>query len=491
MKLRKFAFTLAALLLLALCLAGCETNDAIGIKTDAEELTLIVEAEDFEWLEEYTHLKKLNLNGSTCYDAIEAYIAAHPNVDVTYTVALGDQKLNPNATELTLEADDFTLDELLEKLPHLPQVTKLNLPNIGLTSEEIVTLRETHPDLVLDYSVELFGKLYTGETTELNLPGLYPTDLADVIAALKLLPSVTYVELMDENGQSVLTKENVRALQDALPNVLFHYTFELFGRTVSTADETIEYLDLPLDNSAEAEIRAALDVLQSCTYFKLDDCGIDSTVMAGIRDDYPDVKVVWRIYCGKFSMCTDETMVRMTFKLDDTNCSELKYCTDVTYMDIGHNEKLYDISFVEYMPNLECVIVSGAPVKDISYFANHEKLEFLELVFCGHVKDISCLASCPNLKYLNISYTKVSDLSPIMELPMERLNCMHTNVGSAQRNAFTKEHPDCLSIWTGKQPYGYGWRYVDNGLTYNDYYANMRIVFRYDDKEYTGNYKER
>ena len=47
MKLRKFAFTLAALLLLALCLAGCETNDAIGIKTDAEELTLIVEAEDF------------------------------------------------------------------------------------------------------------------------------------------------------------------------------------------------------------------------------------------------------------------------------------------------------------------------------------------------------------------------------------------------------------------------------------------------------------
>ena len=91
MKLRKFAFTLAALLLLALCLAGCETNDAIGIKTDAEELTLIVEAEDFEWLEDYTHLKKLNLNGSTCYDAIEAYIAAHPNVDVTYTVALGDQ----------------------------------------------------------------------------------------------------------------------------------------------------------------------------------------------------------------------------------------------------------------------------------------------------------------------------------------------------------------------------------------------------------------
>ena len=190
-------------------------------------------------------------------------------------------------------------------------------------------------------------------------------------------------------------------------------------------------------------------------------------------------------------MCTDETMVRMTHGLDDTNCHELRYCTDVTYMDIGHNETLTDVSFVEYMTKLECVIVSGAPVKDISAFADHDSLEFLELCFCGHLKDISMLDTCDNLKYLNISYTKVSDISSLENLPLERFNSMQNNVSAASQAKFLEWHPDCLTRFTGKQPYGYGWRYIDNGITYNDYYANMRVVFRYDDEDYHGNRKER
>ena len=68
---------------------------------------------------------------------------------------------------------------------------------------------------------------------------------------------------------------------------------------------------------------------------------------------------------------------------------------------------------------------------------------------------------------------------------------MQNDVSAASQNQFKEWHPDCLSRFTGKQPYGYGWRYIDNGITYNDYYANMRIVFRYDDEDYHGNRKER
>ena len=471
---------LILVLALALCLAGC--------KSRTEELALVLTEADFAQLEEYPNLKKLDLTGSTCYDAIEDYIASHPEVEVTYTVALAGKEYDPNVTELTLQPREFTLRELLAVLPHLPKVTRIDITGTALSAEDLAKFPE---GVELCYSVDVLGQAVDPAVTELDLSIMPPEAVDTVIRQLQLLPELTAVELMDGNGGSKLTAADVKKLQEAFPHVLFHYTFDLFGQTLSTDMESVVYLDTPMGNEAETEIRQALDILTRCTYFKLDDCGIDSETMASIRDDYPDVKVVWRIYCGKFSMCTDETMVRMTHGLDDTNCHELKYCTDVTYMDLGHNETLTDVSFVEYMTKLECVIISGSSVKDISAFADHDSLEFLELCFCGHLKDISMLDTCDNLKYLNISYTKVSDISSLENLPLERFNSMQNNVGAAAQRQFLEWHPDCLTRFTGKQPYGYGWRYIDNGITYNDYYANMRIVFRYDDEDYHGNRKER
>lgn len=471
---------LILLLVLVLCLAGCKTESP-------EELTLVLTASDFAQLEEYPNLKKLDLTGSTCYAEIERYIAAHPEVEVTYTVALAGTEYTPDVTELTLQPG-FDLEELLSVLPHLPHVTSVDMTGTPLTADD---LAKFPAGVALTYSVDILGQLTDPSATELDLSALTPDTLDIAITQLQLLPDLATVELMDENGTSTLAPADVKKLQDAFPNVFFRYSFDFFGQTLSTDTESVVFLDTPMGNEAETEIRQALDILTNCTYFKLDDCGIDSQVMASIRDDYPDVKVVWRIYCGKFSMCTDETMVRMTHGLDDTNCHELKYCTEVTYMDLGHNEKLTDVSYVAYMTKLECVIISGSSVTDISAFADHDSLEFLELCFCGHLKDISMLDTCDNLKYLNISFTKVSDISALEELPLERFNSMGNNVSAASQSKFKEWHPDCLSRFTGKQPYGYGWRYVDNGITYNDYYANMRIVFRYDDENYHGNYKER
>ena len=466
-------------LVLALCFAGC--------KSKTEELSLVITDGDFSQLEEYPNLKKLDLTGSTCYDEIEAYIAAHPEVEVTYTVTLAGQEYAPGVTELTLQPG-FDLEELLQILPHLPKVTSIDMTGTALTAD---ALARFPAGIALSYEVDILGQRVSPDVTELNLSALTPDTLDAAIHQMQLLPGLTTVELMDAEGKSALAPTDVKKLQDAFPNVFFRYSFDLFGQTLSTDQESVVYLDTPMGNDSEDEIRQALDILTNCTYFKLDDCGIDSEVMASIREDYPDVKVVWRIHCGRFSMCTDETMVRMTHGLDDTNCHELRYCTEVTYMDLGHNETLTDVSFVEYMTKLECVIISGSLVTDISAFADHDSLEFLELCYCGHLEDISMLDTCDNLKYLNISFTKVSDISALEKLPLERFNSMGNRVSAASQAKFKEWHPDCLSRFTGKHPYGYGWRYIDNGITYNDYYANMRIVFRYDDENYHGNYKER
>ena len=488
MKLSKILLALA-LMVLVLLQSGC-SNPLRNPNAGIEELAMIVTAEEIAGLKKYPDLKSVDLTGSTCYDAIEDYMASHPEVAVTYKVYICNQELDPQETRLVLKAGSFELTDLLENLAYLPQMAEVELPKTDLTLAEIESITAAYPGVAVSYTLDLLGQEVDAAAAEVDLSAMVSEDMERVLASFEMLPNLTNVELVGEEGVSNLPMPDAKSLMEAAPQVKFHYSFDFYGNILSTDTERVELENLDIGNEGEQNIRDALDMMPNCTYFKLEDCGIDSEVMASIRDDYPEVKVVWRIYCGKFTMCTDETMVRMTFHLDDTNCHELKYCTDVTYMDVGHNSTLTDLSFVAYMPNLECVIVSGSPLTDISAFADHDKLTWMELCFCGRISDISPLASCDNLKYLNISFSKVSDLSSIDHLPLERLNCMGTQVPVADTKAYEESHPDCLTRFEGEQPYGYGWRYDDHGYTFFEYYANMRKVFRYAEKGYSGNKRE-
>ena len=69
--------------------------------------------------------------------------------------------------------------------------------------------------------------------------------------------------------------------------------------------------------------------------------------------------------------------------------------------------------------------------------------------------------------------------SSVMEL--ERVCNLSTKVPAAEQTAFQEIHPSCLTRFYGNQPYGYGWRYNDNGYTFFWYYKEViREVFNYD-----------
>ena len=71
------------------------------------ELAAVVSEAELEKLDkEYPALEKLDLSGSSCYAAIEEYIASHPGVEVTYTVDLGGSQQAPTATSLSLTPGD-------------------------------------------------------------------------------------------------------------------------------------------------------------------------------------------------------------------------------------------------------------------------------------------------------------------------------------------------------------------------------------------------
>ncbi len=485
---------LAALLAVLAVFTGCRevsNPDPTENYAQVESYTVSDNSFDLAQLSKYPNLRSLNLHGYTDYEAILVYMNANPQVQVSYNVLLNNKSYANDVEVLVFEDDALPYDELMAKLRYLPSVKKVLLPETTLTADQIQQLQDAYPNVQMEYTLLFRDMIYTVETTELDLSWMAPEQIDECLDVFTLLPNLQNIELMSGDGTSQLDLKHVKKLQDALPGVFFNYSFDLFGKTVTTADETLEYDEVNIGNAGEERIRQALDIMPNLTYFKIDNCGIDNEVMDGIRQDYPDIKVVWRVTIYPFSALTDETMLRLTFHMDDNNIEDLKYFHDVTYLDMGHNESLSDISFVQYMPKLECVIFSGSIVSDLSYLANCKELVWLELCFCYRVEDLSPIADLPNLKYLNVSYSQVSDLSPLENLPLERFNCMNTRVNWENANQFLQWHPDCLTVFEGVQPYGYGWRYNDHGYTFFEYYANMRIIFRYDDESFYGNHKER
>ncbi len=447
---------------------------------EVEELTVVLDESQLYTLNQYPNLKSVDLSGSTCYEAIQNYMILHPQLTVTYTVDFGGTQAPNTSQSITLEPGRFSFDALLENLQYLPDVTSISFPEMELTGEQIAQLREAYPDIELNYSVNLFGSTYSLDTETLDLSGMGSSQVEEAVGKLGLLPSLTEVQLSNS-----LSMEDVAKLQNSNPDATFLYSFSLFGQTLSTTSETVTYKNQNIGNEGADQIRQALEILDNCSRFLLDNCKIDSEVLAEIREDFRDkTTVAWRIYFGdnlKYNALTDDETIRAVYHVSDENVSALQYCEGAKYIDMGHNDTLTDLSFVRGMPNLEVFIGSGCAVTELTGFESCKNLTWLELANCLALKDIDALAGCESLRFLNISYSKVTSLMALDGLPLERFIYLNPRASTEEQNTFVAIHEGCRVVYYGYSNPFTPWRYDDNGKTFNAYYKDVvREAFNYD-----------
>ena len=455
---------------------------------DTESMTVSkLTLEDVEFIATYfTQLKTLDASQCDAYNVLAVAEATMTHCEVVYDVDLSAVSIDHNAASLeTGFGEEADFEKLMTNLVYLPKLKMLTLRDSVLTLEQVESLRAAYPDIGITATVEVYGLEYDLEaTTELDLSGITGNDVATVVEQIKKLPNLTRVNLNPENGIGALSLEDVKTLMDALPDVVFDFSFDFYGHQLSTADEEVHIKNTKIGNEGEQNIRNALDLLKNCKRFVLENCQISNETMAKLRDDYRhQTKVVWRISYGKGTTMTDAEVIRAVYDLVDDNCYNLIYCEDAKYMDIGHNEWLDACDFVSGMKSLEYVIISGAPIKSLEPFRNCKNLKLLEAAFCEYITDVSALADCPNLQMLNISNTHVTDLSPLDNLPLTHLT-VRTNpsgkcrLSQEEQDRVLKQHPDCWISYSGAQPYGVGWRYGEDELTPLDHYKVIRKVFR-------------
>ncbi|MCI7727034.1 MAG: hypothetical protein MSH58_07855 [Clostridiales bacterium] len=455
------------------------------VSSDCGELTIdTISDGDIELMAAYfPNLKKVDASQCGDYAMLEKLQARLPELDVIYTVSLGGKSFAPDSTELSLAPEEFDLDTLTANLPYLPQVNTLEFLRTDLTLEQVEQLRTNFPGITFAFTVELLGQEYGEDTTELDLSAMTSEQVVEVSQKLPMLPALEKITLTDGEGNSQLPKEDVKALQQAVPNAVIDYSFDFFGTVLSTAEEEVHIKNVKIGDEGESEVRAALDLLPNCKRFVLENCQISNEVMAKLRDDYRDrTKVVWRVSFGKGSSLTDAQILRAVYDLVDTNCANLTYLEDVRFMDIGHNEFLKESSFISGMKSLEYVIISGSMISDLKPFSNCKNLKVLEAAFCEYIYSAEGLESCENLERLNISYTHITDLSPLDNLNLVNLCAMYegkSRVPVEEQERFKALKPDCKMTFVGSQPYGSAWRYDDNNDPL-EWYATIRKVFRYD-----------
>lgn len=483
---KKSKYLVIAMCLLAvLMLCGCTKQlelSAGKFPEDSVEISAIVQPGDLALMDGFYQLNSADFSGSRCYDDIVAWANAHPNINVKYSVALPDgQEVSFDVKKLDLSSmDSGNLEETKALFSYMPAVEEIKLPD-GISIEELEAVLAACPDAKLKFNAVVGGINIGDDTNKLDLRHITSADLDELMCWLPYISSVEEIELGEEDGR--LTWDNVSAIAAACPDAVMNYSFELYGKSFKLTDTEMNLYRIPIDDEG-ALVKQVTACMKNLEYLDMDSCGVSSEAMAEIRDSLPDTKVVWRVWFGeRYSVRTDVEKILasnpgMGGELLRENVGELKYCTEVKYLDVGHNNYLNDVSFVGYMPKLEVAILAMDCWNDISGLANCPNLEYLEIQ-TSPLNDLRPLAELKNLKHLNISFCMaLTDMTPIYNLTqLERLwISKYTPIPKEQVEEFRRLAPECIVNDTVLDPTEGGWRRSPGEFGFNVDHPRYKLL---------------
>ena len=348
------------------------------------------------------------------------------------------------------------------------------------------------PTPTYDLNFSIGEQQISASMTSLDLSQATAEEVDRLISVLPALTSLNTLELGTADGENpVISWEQVHALEEGLPQATLNYTFSIRGYLFHLSDQILNLNHLVFeDEGALAEQIASC--MPNLKVLDMDSCGVSNESMAAIRDRFPGVNVVWRVWIGTdYSTRTDveRLMISNPDRGGDLNTPEsiegLFYCNKVKYLDMGHNYLMYDISFIRNMPDLEALIIAMTAIKDISPLAGCKNLNYLEYQTSA-AADLTPLSGLTNLKDLNICYNfALRDIRPIMNLELDRLyiGCL-SPVPSEQIAQYKQLHPNCIVNDTTEDPTEESWRYGDihnnGGWEAAPRYEKLRLEFEYD-----------
>jgi len=458
-------------------------------------------AEDAEILASLPKLRTVRAENCRDFDGLLYLKQLRPDLQVTYHVPIGGTAFSSSAVQLNLSGIEEEEIPLLQYLPYVKTVTVF-----GGEPEILSRLRAYCANAGITFRIRVAGDILSEETTELTLHEADTTDVT-LLQLASWLKKIHFTEPLAEGGA-------LTALAEALPDSEVTWEKTLFGMTFSQDATEIDLteilalgfgqlpgartvyqkgLDYAVQHTDE-EVRSAVKIFKgfplpdkslqtadligeaeaAMAYFphaeKLVMCGciLDNESMVAFRQRHrEDYKVVWSVDCGEIAPRTDSTFFMPVkyhvYYLNNRQAYNLRYCEELTAVDIGHMN-VSDISFVEFMPDLEYLILAHTSVQHIESLATCKKLKFLEVDHTA-VQDLTPLLSCTSLEDLNIGNT----WCPVD--PLKEMNWLK-NLWMIFRGNRVPELAEVLTgtniVYAGTATVDSGWRDLPNYFSMRD-----------------------
>lgn len=333
------------------------------------------------------------------------------------------------------------------------------------------------------------GQEVSAATESINLGYATPEEVAQVISALPSLTNLHHLILGFAPAEEPLVSwEQIRSIQEMRPDIEIDYPFSINGYPFNLQDEVLNLSHFLFEDEGAFAVQIA-SCMPNLRIIDMDSCGVSDESMVKIRDAFPGVEVIWRVFFGNsYSARTNVERLLMSnpdrdFEPMDDHCLKgLYYCNKVKYLDLGHLSYISDAGWAANMPDLEVLIIAMTAIKDISALANCPKLNYLEFQTSAAC-DLRPLSGLKELKDLNICYNfALRDLRPIYDLDLNRLwiGCL-TPIPKDQIAEYQSRHPNCIVNTTTVNPTEEEWRILGDIYppTAADRYAQLSEEFEY------------
>lgn len=419
---------------------------------DNEVTELTVEAisdDDIKLLPYFTKLKTIHAEDCEDYEQLLKLQAQRPDLDVLYTVTIDGKDYGKETESLSvthLTEEDVALTD------YLPLLKKVD----GTACQDyaqLAALQQRHPECSVEYTVRIADQEYSLDTKSLELTNL---DISQLVDRLAYLPQMKTIHLTDPIGDA----ETMQTLRSTYPNVTI--TSEMVGVVVSEDGKEVDLTGVKLEKIEDVDKYMPFYPDAERVYLGMPE--FDNDTIAAFRETKrQDYKVVWTVMCGTIPVRTDEIFFQpiqhYVYYFFDEDTVNLRYCEDMICIDLGHMS-LHNCDFVLGMPNLKYLVLSWTFIEDITPLASCKNLIWLE-VFAMPIKDLSPLKGCTALEDLNLGRTR-GDRSIIAEMTwLKNLHWYETGYNDLMMLQEAMPDTDVTTVITA-------WRQLPNYFAHRD-----------------------
>lgn len=489
--LRENSLDIAAFEAIQSLIPGCSIRWSVplgGTRYDSESEQLAVpdfSQADIPTLGCFPRLVSLDASNSGDYAALIAAQAEYPEVSIRWTCSAAGKTFSSDDAAIVC-ANGTTLSDVTTLMSALPQLKAVDIRATDVLAGDIATLQGEYPAVAFLAQAYLLNERYDTTKTSLKLDAAESFDAKKLGDQLAFFPKLTELDLREVPAND----QDISALSERYPAIKIRWMVPVLeGLRVDSDTESLDLRGFTISDLPA--LKQKLKLLTHLNYLDMCNCGPSDEEMAQLRSELPQVKVVWMLHVGYWEIRTDirgfsmaqyeeHEGVRFTkigeesrrYRwVDNEQIAKLRYCTDIEALDIGHSDWISDISFVRSLPKLRFLVISMTKVTDLSPIRTLKNMIFFEM-FDMKLTDISVLYDLPQLEFLNCSSTALTDNKPLLSLTnLKRLWVIHCGFSDEALHSLKVGLPNTIVIANGKHPTDTGWRFD------NPTYCEMQALF--------------